>query len=115
MERLKAFFKVFIDAGEQVEICLEDDDWDLFADSFATGKKLFPLIAILQDGGFPNFALLKEDANRNEMVNFIKVELNLADDKIEEVIEKFISWGDKLADTIYEGIDLFKLLTNKPA
>lgn len=106
MERLKEFFKIFVETGETVEKCLEDGDWDLLADTFATGKKLAALIPFLS-GGLPDFSLLEEDDNRNEMKEYLKEELDLANDNLEEIIEDGIDLIDTYVDAVQQSISFF--------
>ena len=90
MERIKAFFKVFVEVGEQIDKNLQDGDWDKIKDSFTALQKLYPILGFLGPN-FPDFSLLVVAENRMELEGYLKQEFDIPNDKLEQTIEEGIS------------------------
>ncbi len=90
IENLKIGIVAVINLGERIEKGLNDDGKITFAESLGIGTASFPdFIKVVKNGRKIKDEFLDLDADEKiELVNFVKSELDLINDKVEEIIEK---------------------------
>lgn len=110
IDDLKSVVSFTLDAAESVERVLEDGEVEA-QESFAETMILVGKIAKLKNAksAVKQTKHLKNPLKRQELVEFIKEDFDLKDDKVEELVEKTLVLIKKAGDLVEEGIELVGL------